>query len=520
MPTVPRLVFRRTDNIYGLSPFEYVSFVPTIVYKLEQCQPIAGGEIGWTHNTFVGTDNPSYAASTIATLPIDWTFGFGPLPAASPISVTYADGLSPYYNSYIGIDGTIDAFDTEPDQHLLYPFFPSVGSPWPNYQITLNSSTMDVKFTWLSTNLYIDGVLYYEGFRIGDLRVGGIETELTPTITPYAVSVNNDVLYWVTSWTSVDIEYRTSICEATLTIPRTTDPIEFRLRNPYGEKMPYFRLWLNPVVSCSFSQDDGDLIMDASAGYSIGTTIADYRFRSTIFDVTQSSPILVEEIDDELSDGDHLTVTVSDTSDLGCQSALGESVTVITVDTAYCIGTSVDAANTIYMAIREGTDVKTYRMKALIAGKETRGTIANAKNPSLWRQDAILFCGVESTAGGYFVYSSKDGARTWNLVTMATIWDDATYSRFFSCGLIGGGAASIATKKSTDPLEVYIKVSGDGISWPASPILVGDYDGDSKQFHVRQKSDGGLITLVVTNSADKAWQSNSAAGVAGSWTEI
>lgn len=140
--------------------------------------------------------------------------------------------------------------------------------------------------------------------------------------------------------------------------------------------------------------------------------------------------------------------------------------------------------------------------------KVTRGAITLAKNPSLWRRDATLWCAVTSRVdSGYYLYSSDDFGRNWTQITMATIWNGDDYYKASACGLSGGGAATVAAGRGTSPMEIYFKKTADETTWPADAdaVLIGTYTGTAKQFSIRQKQEAGRADLIVTNGVDAQW---------------
>jgi hypothetical protein len=86
------------------------------------------------------------------------------------------------------------------------------------------------------------------------------------------------------------------------------------------------------------------------------------------------------------------------------------------------------------------------------------------------------------------------------------IWDSG-YQSAYICELSGGGAGSVATKKSTSPAQIWFRRSNDdGATW-STPVQVGTLtSGKSAQVH--QKALAGSGVLVVTNGVDSTWQSS------------
>ncbi len=96
------------------------------------------------------------------------------------------------------------------------------------------------------------------------------------------------------------------------------------------------------------------------------------------------------------------------------------------------------------------------------------------------------------------------------------IWDGTEYTKAHGCSFVGTGAASIANKRSTSPLEIYSKVTPDYTNWDdSSAVLVGTYSGTMIQFNIIYLRDENRF--VVSNWHDALWFSDDA-GL--TWNEV
>lgn len=92
-----------------------------------------------------------------------------------------------------------------------------------------------------------------------------------------------------------------------------------------------------------------------------------------------------------------------------------------------------------------------------------------------------------------------------------------------SAGDSDGGHISVAVKKSTDPAEVWVSTSPDGITWSAL-FLMTDENGDAltissggKAIDVYQQHPAGSTRFVVTNGGGFMVYSD-AYGAEDSWS--
>lgn len=97
---------------------------------------------------------------------------------------------------------------------------------------------------------------------------------------------------------------------------------------------------------------------------------------------------------------------------------------------------------------------------------------------------------------------------------MTTPWDGDEYENGSSGAGPGGGRIAVATKKDTDPVEVYWRSDTGSGTWSTPPVFVATVDAAEHSILFRTHYDG--INVWIENGEDKIWLSANG-GVAGSW---
>lgn len=380
------------------------------------------------------------------------------------------------------------------------------------YEIALSGSNFIFTARWGGEAVEIDSTPYRGDFGEAQVKIGSDVYDLVVTRTlDFTTSLSSVVRH---DSTTHDIDHRLYSYEGVVTVPISQSAISVRIGDG-TDWLAWLPQHFAPLADLALTQDDGTITADGSGTVFLGDTPGNFSFASSRFTtVTQAGDTLIEDLSD-LDDGTSVSVTLTARTAFTCQDTDSASVTL---EISNNIGTAFSLGGSLHSAVKVGSDVQAYQFKDSVAGRIARGAITGAKNPSLWRHDALFYCAASLVSGGeYHVWRSKDTCRTWEQITVDTIWNPAQYTRAHSCGLVGGGAASIANKLSTSPIEIYFRRSGDGIAWTATAILIGTYSGDAKNFHVRQKTEAGKSSLIVSNGADAAWESTD---IGRTWTAL
>jgi len=382
--------------------------------------------------------------------------------------------------------------------------------------------------TWKTFDVYVDGILYQEGIKDARVRVSGITHDMSvtdtvlasqtmdmgemdgvPTGTQYYPENEMDFVVRSTEWRLIQ-------CTGTVTVTQTGGPVEFQnVNSTYGVDYAWATSHFVPVADVQFSYTEPTATLDASASYTNDSPITNYNFTlrnaatlAVIYNSSGASDSVTFNLENLLSQDTDVVATVTITNAFGCtdDDDIGPAIKVLLPHT---VGMSALPLPITHTVSRNDTNLALAEYKNGIASRDVIHTFTNAKQGSIWVKSTSAMRVLYDTGVYYTLAGSNDLGRTFT--TMATIWSSATHYRAAACGMIGGGAASVAAQRNTSPLAIKSKVTTNENNWNNSGVVnVGTYSGTATQFTIRQLSEDGKGDLVITNGVDAMWKSSDA----------
>jgi hypothetical protein len=166
---------------------------------------------------------------------------------------------------------------------------------------------------------------------------------------------------------------------------------------------------------------------------------------------------------------------------------------------------------------RNGFNILVERLPSGNVFRELKRTVNSAGTPTLFRHPGKtrmwLFYQSRTTNAWELTYTD-DAFKT--LSSPMPVWT-ADYRCAHICDTAGGGAASVALKKGTNPVEIWFRRSPDGLTWPDddpayAPRKVANYTFGIGAvtvipLQIIQKRERGVITLEITDFASGFWYS-------------
>lgn len=444
-------------------------------------------------------DTPPYTSAEFLA-DVVWTPLTGPRLRTAPYYITHSTGTGG------GVTGT-KWLAIGPPLHVdSATFTQSYGS------VTYNA-------TWWVVDTYLDGTLYQEGCKEAKVIVNGIDHALSVTVTDLSsttltmAEMDGVITGSRMDWAEITAEFKLIECVGTVTVAQMADsPIEFQFTHQtYGINYVIGTNHFVPVADVALTYSEPDMTADASGSYSNNSPIDTYEFtfrnavtNAVIYNTTQAGNSLTINIQDLVDDDVTVDVDVTVTTDYGCSDDATDGTETVTSDSFTSMAEKPHRK--IYTTSKNGADVVLSGYDSGLASRSVIKTWTSANHGSVWVKSTMALRVSHDNGTNYVLVGSNDDGVTW--FDMATIWNSATYRKAAACGLSDGGAASVAAKRSTSPLEIYAKVTANESDWSgSSAILVGTYSGTATQFTIRQLTESGSFDLVITNGVDKMWKS-------------
>jgi hypothetical protein len=328
--------------------------------------------------------------------------------------------LFPMLSYRNGSNQRTHAIDTDLMQMLEIKTAPS-GSYSPTQMVGHDISVIDdtVYYTmeFKAQRVLVDGTLYHDGADRAQLRVGGIDYDFTLTYADLGDSLLKYTLTYADGSTHpITAEHR--VYSGTVEFPLSAQNVSVRIGNSYGEWLPWNPLKFKADGSFEATIEDDELAVDASGVYFVGSTPrtgdgfsyspgGDTDEAIATFDVSSSG----------YDDDDPVTVTLTATSQAGCQSLLTEDVTVVESNHISALS---DADGVGYVAKKEGGDLVTKQYTDGYASEVLKATLPNHDSPTLYQipgSTRFYLSARNKATGSFTLYYSDDHCESFEVLS-------------------------------------------------------------------------------------------------------
>lgn len=285
------------------------------------------------------------------------------------------------------------------------------------HDISVIGDTVYYTMEFKALRVFVDGTLYHDGADRAQLRVGGIDYDFTLTYSDLGDSTAYTTLTYADGSTHpVTTEHR--VYSGTVEFPLAAQDVSVRVGNNYGEWLPWNPLKFKPDGSFTATIEDDELAVDASGVYFVGSTPRTGDGFSYTPGGDTDEPVATFDVSSAgYSDDDAVTVTLTATSQYGCQSLLTDDVTV--VESNHISATS-DPDGVGYVAKKEGSDLVTKQYTDGYASEVLKATLPNHDSPTLYQipgSTRFYLSARNKDTGSFTLYYSDDHCETFEVLS-------------------------------------------------------------------------------------------------------